>query len=236
MNNDQMTLLKKDGLELPLRTHPIRFAVRGKGGFTSNLWGVQVKRKGDAYIYCRDEWKDQKISLHASGKQHISFNENAPGIKSYIGGRFMNQWWEPQHTQKAVATLRLLFPPWGLSLNTQKSEKFQTKWGRNDVLIPAHDEMVTVVSFVIVDDGTRLKKEDGSPPSMPFGILRLRPGKSLFVIAGYEPEGDLKDKVNEALKEIAYTTDPKLLESEGLKVCLTGYTLENSIFMLPLAA
>ena len=123
-----------------------------------------------------------------------------------------------------------------MSLKTQESEKFQTRWGQNDVLIPAHDKMVTVVSFVIVDDGICLKKEDGSPPSMPFGILRLRPGKSLIVIAGYEPEGDLKDKVKEALKEIAYTTEPKLLEGEGLKVCLTGYTLENSIFMLPLTA
>ena len=86
MNNERMTLLKKDGLEVPLRRHPIRFAVRGKGGFTSNLWGVQVKRKGDAYIYCRDDWKEQKISLHASGKQHISFNENASDMKFYTGG------------------------------------------------------------------------------------------------------------------------------------------------------
>ena len=69
--------------------------------------------------------------------------------------------------------------------------------------------MVTVVSFVIVDDGTRLQKEKGSPPSAPFGVLRLRPGKSLFVIASYEPEENLREKVDEALKKIASTTDPE---------------------------
>ena len=99
--------------------------------------------------------------------------------------------------------------------------------------------MVTVVSFVIVDDGTRLQKEEGSPPSAPFGVLRLRPGKSLFAIAGYEPERDLREKVDGALKEmlreVAATKDLKELEGEDLEICLTGYTLENCVFMLPLS-
>ncbi len=236
MSTDQMALWKRDGLELPLRTDTIRFAVKRKSGLTSNSWGVRVERKGDAYIYCRDAMKDQKISLHASGKQHISFNENAPSMRSYTGDRFMNQWREPQHTQKAVPTIRLLFPPWGLSLNAEQRGKVQTVWDKNDVLIPGDDEMVTVVSFVIIDDGTRLRKEKGSPPSAPFGVLRLRPGRSLCVIAGYEPEGNLREKVDEALKEIASTTDPKQLEGEDLTICLTGYAVENSIFMLPLSA
>ena len=102
------------------------------------------------------------------------------------------------------------------------------------MLIPGDDEMVTVVSFVIMDDGVRLRKEKGSPLSVPFGVLRLRPGKSLWVIAGYEPEGDLRDAAGRALKEIAFATDPKQLEGEDLTICLTGYTVENCAFMLPL--
>ena len=236
MSNDEMTLWKRNDLELPLRTDPIRFAVKKRSGLTSNSWGVRVERMGDAYIYCRDAMKDQKVSLHASGKQHISFNKNALSMRSYTGGRFMNQWQEPQHSQKAVPTFRLLFPFWGLSLNAEQRGRVHAIWDKNDVLIEGHDKMVTVVSFVIVDDGTRLQKEKGSPPSAPFGVLRLRTGKSLFVIASYEPERDLREKVDEALKEIVSTTDPKLLEGEDLDICLTGYTVENSAFMLPLRA
>ena len=236
MSNDQMTLWKRDGLVLPLRTGPIRFAVLRKGGITSNSWGVRVERRGDAYIYCRDGMNDQKVSLHASGDQHISLNKSDPKIKCLAGGRFLNQWREPEHTGKAVPTLRLLFPYWGLGLNERQKRGAQAVWDKNTILIPGHDEMVTVVSFVIVDDGTRLRKEDGSPPSAPFGVLRLRPGKSLFVIASYEPERDLKEKVDEALNVIASTTDPELLEGEDLTVCLTGYTVENCVFMLPLSA
>ena len=61
-----MTLWTKEGLELPLRTKQIRFAVQWKNGLTSNAWAVCVENTGDAYIYCRDNIKEQKVSLHDS--------------------------------------------------------------------------------------------------------------------------------------------------------------------------
>ncbi len=126
MSNDELTFRIRDGLTLPLRTQPIRFAVEWKNGLTSNAWGVYVEKTGDAYISCRDNIRAHKVSLHASGRQHISFPKNAPGLVSSTGDRFMNQWWEPQYTQKAVATFHLLFPPWGLRLNADQRRKFQT--------------------------------------------------------------------------------------------------------------
>ena len=240
MGNDEMTLWRRDGQVLPIKTSPIRFAVDRGNGFTSDAWGVRVENSGDAYIYCRGGLRGQKVSLHCSGKQHISFNEDDPSMRNYKGDRFMNQWREPEHEGKAIPTFRLLFPIWGLHLSPEQRKGMQARWNRNQVLIPGHAEMVTVVSFVIVDDGTTLRKEEGSPPSAPFGVLRLRPGKTLFAIAGYEPERDLREKVDDALKEmvreIAATKDPKELEGEDLEICLTGYTLENCVFMLPLSA
>ena len=207
----------------------------GGNGLTSDAWGVRVEKSGDAYIYCRGGLRGQKVSLHCSGKQHISFNEDDPSMRNYKGDRFMNQWWEPEYEGKAIPTFRLLFPTWGLQLTSEQRRKKQSRWDKNQVLIPGHAEMVTVVSFVIVDDGKRLRKEEGSPPSAPFGVFRLRPGKTLFAIAAYEPERDLREKVEEALKEIAATNDPKELEGEDLTMYLTGYTLENCVFMLPLS-
>ena len=235
MNDEQMHFWTNDGLELPMRTTPIRFAVTKEGGFISNSWGVNVRTKGDAYVYCRDAMKGQKASLHASGKQHIKIDENVRRKASFPGDGFMNQWWEPQHSTNAVPTLRLLFPPWGLSLGPQQGAKVQEIRDESHVLIPAHDEMVTVVSFVIMDDGTHLQKAEGTPPSAPFGVLSLRPGKSLFVIAGYEPQGDLRAMADEALKKIARPPNVKLLDGEDLVVCLTGKAVENSTFMLPLS-
>lgn len=235
MSAEEMTLCRRDGIELPLRAAPIRFAVTGEGGFTSNSWGVYLVKKGDAYVRCRDAMTDQKVSLHASGKQHIRISDSALRKASLPGDGFMNQWWEPKHGKKAVPTLRLLFPPWGLSLDARQRAKVQDKWDKNDVLIPAHAEMVTVVSFVILDDSVRLRKEEGSPPSAPLGALKLGTGKSLFVIAGYESEGDLRAKADAALKQIARPPEVELSDGENLEVCLTGNTVENSTFILPLS-
>ena len=51
MSDEQMHLRPRGGLELPLRTAPIRFAVTREDGRTSNSWGVRVESKGDAYIF-----------------------------------------------------------------------------------------------------------------------------------------------------------------------------------------
>ena len=45
----------------------------------------------------------------------------------------------------------------------------------------------------------------------------------------------MDEALKEMLREIAATRDPKELVGEDLEVCLTGYTLENSVFMLPLS-
>ena len=78
-------------------------------------------------------------------------------------------------------------------------------------------------------------RRKGPPPSAPFGVLKLRQGKSLFVIAEHRPEGRWRETAENALKKIAVTTDPKLLEGDDLAICLMGYTEENSAYMLPLS-
>ena len=164
MCKEQITFWTRNGLKLPQRTSPINFAVQRRHEYTSNAWGARIGNMGDAYIYCRDDMKGWKASLHISGKQHISLDEKAPGIKA-LDDRFMNRWREPQHDGDTISTLRLLFPPWGLNLNAEQRDKSRSTWARNHVLINGHDDMVTVVSFVILDNGKTLRKKEGSPPS-----------------------------------------------------------------------
>ena len=46
----------------------------------------------------------------------------------------------------------------------------------------------------------------------------------------------MDEALKEMVREIATTKDPKELEGEDLEICLTGNTLENCVFMLPLSA
>ena len=180
-----MYIQHRQGLKLPLKNSPIRFAVLWKNGQTSNTWGVRVEKEGDVYIYCRDNMKEMKISLHKSGKQHIAFSEGL-GIEMKSGSRFWNQWREPQHGKQAVPSFKLYFPSWGTRLSEQERGKATSKWEKNQLLIEADDEFLTAITFIVLDKGTTLTKQDNGLPSCPIGVLSLHSGKKLCVIAGFQ--------------------------------------------------
>lgn len=232
MNTEEMTFWARHGLTIPSRESPIRFAVQKGNGITSNAWGVHVENTGDAYVYCRDNLKGQKISLHRSGKQHISLDES---FVSQMGSsdRFMNQWREPHYTQETVATFRLLFPAWGVGLSEEQRRTAKSAWNKNDLFIYGHHEFMTVVSFVIADVGVTIRKKKGSYAMCPIGILPLRPGKTLWVIAGWQPEGNLKTRVEEALGKIDVQEHlPEDIGGDTLSMCLTGESSPDSTYMV----
>ena len=210
----------------------MRFAVQQGNGLTSNAWGVKVENTGDAYVYCRDNPKVQKTSLHRSGKQHISLDKS---FVSQVGSsdRFMNQWREPHYTQETIATFRLLFPAWGVGLSEEQRRTAKSAWNKNDLLIHGHDEFMTVVSFVIADEGVTIRKKKGSYPMCPIGILPLRPGKTLWVIAGWQPEGNLKTRVEESLGKIDVQKHlPEDIRGDTLSMYLTGESSPDSTYMV----
>ena len=233
MKDENILFQTRDGLALPCSKNPIRFAVQHRNGLTSNAWGVQVEKTGDAYIYCRDNLTGQKISLHRSGKQHISFSE---GLRSKLDmpSRFMNQWHEPQYGKEAIATLKLLFPSaWSIGLSEEQRAQSQSIWDKNDIFILGHDELMTVVSFVIVDDGVTIRKKVGAYPISLIADLPLRRGKRLMMIAGWEPEGDWKGTVEEALTRIdanSFATEEDL--GKDFTICLTGEYSSDSQFLV----
>ena len=233
MNHEQITVDIKPTLVLPCKKSPIRFAVQQRNGLTSNAWGVKVEDTGDAYIYCRDSLQGQKISLHESGKQHLSFPESLRA-KMNMPTRFMNQWNEPNYEKEAVATLKLLFPSgWSIGLSEEQRAKSQSIWDKNDILIHGHDELMTVVSFVIADDGVAIRKKEGAYPIGILGNLPLRPGKKLCVIAGWEPEGNWKETAEEALRHInasRFTTEED--RGQDFTICLTGHYSPDSAFLV----
>ena len=233
MNHEQITVDIKPTLVLPCKESPIRFAVQQRNGLTSNAWGVKVEDTGDAYIYCRDSLQGQKISLHASGKQHIAFPESMRA-KINMPTRFMNQWNEPRYEKEAIATLKLLFPSgWSIGLNEDQRANSQSIWAKNDIWINGHDELMTVVSFVIVDDGVMIRQKEGSYPIGIIGDLRLRSGKRLCVIAGWEPEGDWKATAEDALGHIdasRFTAEED--RGQDIVICLTGNYSPDSAFMV----
>ena len=231
MTEEKMTVWTRK--ELPIRESPVNFAAfAGDGTITSNAWGVRVMKTGDAYIYCRDNLQGQAISLHRSGKQHIRIQGSTPGREEKD---FLNQWREPEHIkQNAVATFRLVFPAWGIWLDAGKrGEAKANTWPKNDVLVEVRPDFLTVVSFVIVDAGTSMAKAKDSHPSAPIAVLRLRPGKTLYVIAGREPEPEgYQDRIRQSILTGLDLSTFRDHVDEVLHMTVTGWQANNSAFMV----
>ena len=116
-----------------------------------NPWGVNINKKGDAYVYCRDIPGAEKVSLHTSGRQHISISEE---WAARIGAenRFGPVWTQPQFDKEAIATFSLVFPPWGVGIRPQGKKR-----SKDELLIVGHSTKVVVVCFFIVDSSRSMQ-------------------------------------------------------------------------------
>ena len=216
--------------QVPTEKNPIRFAVLYRNGCTSNAWGVKVKKTGDGYIYCRDNMKGQEVSLHASGKHHISIDPNTPSTANLTQKQFMNQWHQPD---EVIATFKLVFPPWGTQLNEEQRDKFRSTWDKNDIYIEGHHEFLTVVSFYIINEKARYKRKDKFPGFL-LGELPLKIRKKLAITAEWEPEQGLRANIENALGQSP--PEKNMIENHlgrTLAACVTGnWGVPNSVFMV----
>ena len=114
--NDLMQVLTLDcsepRIEFPLTNDPINFAVLQQDG-VSHRWGVTVNPKGNAYIYNRDIKHCENVSLHASGRQHVTMPPKASN-QVRVDDRFGPVWTEPGIEQDGIVpTFSVVIPPWG---------------------------------------------------------------------------------------------------------------------------
>lgn len=211
----------------PITKNPIHFSVLYRNWYTSNAWGVKVRKKtGDAYIYCRDHMAGQKVSLHASGKQHISIDPNPQGAASITHKEFMNQWHEPE---EGIATFKLIFPPWGIQLSGEQIKDHDSVWKKNDIYIEGHHEFLTVISFYIVNEKAVFEKKSTFPGFL-LGELPLKSGKKLGITAEWEPDRGFKTKIENTFPGLAESLSEEHLD-QTLTLSITGWNGPNSAFM-----
>lgn len=220
--------------ELPIERNPIRFAILYRNGCTSNAWGVRVQPAGDGYIYCRDNMQAQHISLHASGKQHITIDPNSPSAGELSEKQFMNQWHAPE---EGIATFRLFFPWWGTQLNAEQRNPFKSIWKKNDIFIEGHREFLTTVGFFIVRQEVNLRRKGEFPGFVP-GELPLAQGKKLAVTAEWQPECGFRSVIEKGLQQVSLVEDfSDCDQGNTLGMCMTGTIgSPNSTYMVSFPA
>ena len=71
-------------------------------------------------VYNRDVPNAEKVSLHASGDQHIAISDQT-AVRVIAVTRFGPRWTEPVFDFGVVPTFSILFPPWGSRTGIRKT-------------------------------------------------------------------------------------------------------------------
>ena len=206
---------------LPLRTGPIRFAVGAPDGFTSNSWRFWTERSGDAYLACRDNFQNMKVSLHASGRWRMAFTSEAiarnPALVPVGGGRAWEVWDEPPPVvPDIVVAFRLIFPTRELAV---RPEQRTTRQWRDTVFIeaaPADSGKLTAVTLFVTADDPELRHH--SEPSFRLASLELTADRRAQVVAHAEVENQMPDMIANAR-----TRALELAAAAGVEMPEMGY-------------
>ena len=183
-------------------------------------WGVRVESKGDAYVYNRDVKHAEKVSLHASGRQHIAITDET-AIRVGAPSRFGPKWIEPEFDGAALPAFSILFPPWGV--RDSRPENLAKR--KDEILIVGHVQKIVVVGFFVLKSERILQV---NTPHFVLARLPMGPRKVLHVVVWKEPENDLRALLQAALGPVK-TPRPVI---NDLTLNFQGFRAPNSAFMV----
>lgn len=171
----------------PLRDQPLRFAAGDPSKLTSNAWRIWATPSGDVYIACRDNYRQLKVSLHASGSWQMGLT--AESVRDQpellLGGksRHWEVWKRPDpHFGRATAAFRLVFLPTELAL--PESLRPYEKW-KDVAFLYSEEPLLHVLNVWITDDEPALSHE--SSPTKTLAIYELPDGQAVQVTFHTEP-------------------------------------------------
>jgi len=204
---------------LPIRTGPVRFAVGPPDGLTSNAWRFWTTKHGDLYIACRDNFKEAKVSLHASGRWRMGLTTETLANKPDLVSATENRAWEvwdkpPASLPDTVTAFRLFFPR--SELGVHPKQRIPREWKRVLHIEAPPSGKLTAFTVFITGGEVALKHE--SEPSFCIASLDVGEGRRAQLIAHGEPEGTIPQLIEQTVAAIR-----RQLESKGSTIPPKAY-------------
>ncbi len=201
---------------LPFTEGPIRFAVGDPNGLSSNSWRFWTTGTGDAYLKCRDNFTNTKVSLHASGRWRMGFTQEAVAADPNLVAQGEDRAWEvwdqpPPNDDKALLAFRLVFPTSELAVRPDLRTK--KKWSGTVFIeaAPESSDAMTVISLVVAPGRSTI--DVGHSPSFVLAELPLNDHDSAYLVAHAEPLGETPSRLGQARRAAAV-----LAETAGIEV------------------
>jgi hypothetical protein len=204
---------------LPYTKSPIRFAVGDPNGLTSNAWRIWASKAGDVYIACRDNFKETKVSLHASGRWRMGFTTEAIDKNPLLVGEGQNRAWDvwdkpPEKIPNTVQAFQLVFTRPQLVVSPyQRAPK---KWKNVTYIEAPPIGKLTVVTLFVTKKNIKLIHE--TEPSFWLASLDLGNEYYAQLVAHGEIEGNMPELVSRTVEEARKKT-----KSAGIAVPKDAY-------------
>lgn len=203
---------------LPLTKSPCRVAVGTPSGPSTNSWRIWVQGD-DVYIKCRDNFRELKVSLHASGIWRLGFTEefirSRPDFLPDGKDRVWKKW-RPSFTdpKRPVIGFQVVALTPTLYLNPQDRQS----WPDSVVFVepPADAQRMTVLSVTVVQSRQALRIAEGTRGAV-VAILPLGEDRTVQLVATHEPPGDITGTIEEGFRKVAHQlVGPGQFPEEGV--------------------
>lgn len=185
---------------LPLVRQPLRFAVGVPTGASTNSWKVWV-RGDDVYVACRDNFREIKVSLHASGIWRVGFTDDFAKQRPDMLPAGGNRVWkngtprlDDQH--RSVIGFQLAAPAPALYLEASDRHR----WPPSVVFVepPSAPRLMTVISVAVVLGRSPVRVTAGN--GVPIAVVPLGESRSVQLVATYEDAHAVVSMFNDAFR------------------------------------
>ena len=198
---------------IPLTREPIRIAVGTPEGVSGNSWRISVQGM-DTYVSCRDNFKEFKVSLHASGIWRVAITEQAikarPELFDPSSDRVISRR-TPDLTDTTKAVIGFQIVVLGKGLYLQPSQR--TKWPKSTAFIepPVTENEMTILSVVVVPTTQNLVMPKDVRGSV-IGKLPLGTDRTVQLVVTHETDETIKPILREAYEKSLHMHPPNLPE------------------------
>jgi hypothetical protein len=189
------------GTRIPITTSPFRVAAGTPAGRSGNSWRVWTTG-GDAYVACRDNFREFKVSLHASGIWRVAFTEQAlqarPDLALPSGDRVIHRYTSDQADRtRAVVGFQIVVLKAGLYLQPEQ----RRNWPSSVLFVEAPDapDEMTVLTVAVVP-GTTALTLPATTRGAVIGMLPLGADRTIQLVVTHESDKTMRSLVQDAFQ------------------------------------
>lgn len=197
----------------PLTASPVRFAVGTPHSRSSNSWRLWVNGD-DIYVACRDNFREFKVSLHASGIWRLGFTEQfvkaSPEMLAPGQDRAWKKW---RPTLDRGNRLVIGFQVAAHSSSLYLSSGDRTKWPKEVVFVEhaGLESELTVLSVCVVLGHESMVFAPGTLGAV-VAVVPVGQDRTVQLVATHEDAGDFESVITDGFRRALNELKGKKLE------------------------